>query len=178
MATSPRLAAGSASLITCYNTSLNSLPSNFSYCRCKHHQHTAQPSQCLDLLNFTSQPNLNASCAEGCPVGYRVYRTGSALTCDDPLYGTDHFILYESACQGQFMFATSADVCFSECVVAKCSSCDNSLTSCDQCIGPLLLTSNRTYCVERCPPSYYSNRTSGTCEGAVLYSINFFFRLW
>ena len=99
LATSPRMLPGAAALFFCNGTSLANRTEGASLCQCKLQQRLAAPTACYQLFNLTSQPGPTPACGSGCPAGYSVYATGSSLACLDPVFGTDPFTLFETACQ-------------------------------------------------------------------------------
>ncbi len=89
------------------------VPCGTSLCRCKHEALTTTRTPCLKLQNWTV--GVNGTCQDaGCPSGYRLYHTGSSVSCPlcgvcpqydrCSLLGYDEFCneltLFETACQG------------------------------------------------------------------------------
>jgi hypothetical protein len=105
--------------LVCLNTSSNSTQSGpghvvtltrdtfqcgTSLCPCKQWQHASNPSLCLGLQNWTV--GIDGVCRnESCPLGYRLYHTGSSLPCKFPpgCFEDDcNFLnLYETACHSK-----------------------------------------------------------------------------
>ncbi len=115
MRISPSLDFTSIASSTCGNQSMMgkfaNLSMNDSFCRCKFDAYLQSGNQtCFNLTNSSLQSR-PLTCAKGCPIGMRVYRTGFSFSCSSAsVYNYDVFTQYETACERQslpFFFSFS-----------------------------------------------------------------------
>ena len=100
-----RLIPGTTRQIVCNGSSLDRYPARESICKCKQMERSRNHTACYSLTNLTSWSSKYGDCGYGCPMGRRIFTTGSSLQCLDGQFPGNLFTLYETACQGKiFLF--------------------------------------------------------------------------
>eukprot|EP00047_Mylnosiga_fluctuans_P000469 m.193388 g.193388 ORF g.193388 m.193388 type:complete len:1456 (+) comp10069_c6_seq16:20-4387(+) len=128
---------------------LTDFPPLSSICPCKMQQFELSGA-CYRLSNWTV---FQGECRDSaCPTGFSLYPTGSTFSCQDPSFGNNEFLLFETACQ--------------ECQVPGCSECQLRTATCTRCAAQLFLHDS-AHCVGTCPGSFVG--VNGTCVGCPPY---------